>query len=152
MKKITLTAILLIIIVVSFFTISSITGCNKTSPKQLNVYVWEGYVPESVAALFEQETGIKLNIAFISDSETMLTLLKGGGKADIIMPTDHKVNLFYEYGLVQPLDLDKITNYEKVSKSLREQPWVKWDGNQIGSGEVYAIPYILISLFSSYHH
>jgi len=135
-------AVFPIIISVLLITIPLMAGCKTTTPKQLDVYVWEGYLPKSVAALFEQETGIKLNISFIADSEKMLTLLKGGGKADIIMPTDPKVNLFYANDLVQPLDLDKITNYEKVSKSLREQPWAKWDGNQMGSGEVYAIPYV----------
>jgi spermidine/putrescine transport system substrate-binding protein len=132
----------LIIILVLSFTLPTITGCKEITSKQLDIYVWEGYVPESVAALFEQETGIKLNINFIADSEKMLTLLKGGGKADIIMPTDPKINLFYEDDLVQPLDLKNITNYENVSKSLREQLWAKWDGNQMGSGEIYAVPYV----------
>ena len=58
------------------------------------------------------------------------------------MPTQSHVNRFYEAGLVQPLDLKNITNYEKVSKSLREQPWAKWDGKQMGSGEVYSVPYV----------
>ena len=122
--------------------IPSLAGCKKTTPKQLNIYTWEGYLPESVVALFEQETGVKLNIIFITDNEKMLALLKGGGKADIIMPTQAKVNMFYENGLAQPLDLKSITNYKNVSKSLREQPWAKWDGNQMGSGEIYTIPYI----------
>ena len=143
MKKITLVLIIfLTIILISFFTVSTLAGCMKTTPKQLNVYVWEGYLPESVAALFEKETGIKLNITFASDNAMMLALLKSGGKADIVMPTQWQVNRYYEAGLAQPLDLKNITNYEKVSKSLREQPWSKWDGKQMGSGEIYVIPYV----------
>lgn len=123
-------------------TLPAIQGCNNTLSGQLAVYVWEGYLPEDVATLFEKETGIKLDITLISDSEEMLTLLKGGGKADIIMPTDSKINLFYESDVVQPLNLNKIKNYEKVFDSLREQPWAKWDGRNTGSGALYAVPYV----------
>ncbi len=143
MKKNTILLLAILAAILVFFsTVSSFTCCNKTIPKQLDIYVWEGYVPEEVAALFEEETGIKLNITFITDSEKMLTLIKGGGKADVIMPTDPKIISFYENDLVQPLDLEKIPNHEKVFNSIKDQSWAKWDGSQIGSGEIYAIPYI----------
>ncbi|MFC2159966.1 PotD/PotF family extracellular solute-binding protein [Actinomycetota bacterium] len=100
-------------------------------------------MPKSVVDIFEHETGIKLNINYISTTGMMLSLLKGRGEADIIMPTHSRVSQFYEAGLVQPLDLNNISNYEKVSKSIREQSWTKWNGSQLGFGEIYAIPYIL---------
>ncbi len=126
----------------SFSNLLLLAGCNKTTPKKLDVYVWEGYLPESVVDIFEQETGIKLNIKYVYETGTMLSLLKGGGKADIIMPTHSRVSQFYEANLVQPLDLKNISNFEKVSKPIREQPWAKWDGSQMGSGKTYAIPYV----------
>ncbi len=119
-----------------------ISGCKQEIPKELNVYVWEGYLPDSAVKLFEQETSIKLNITFATDNAVMLTLLKGGGTADIIMPTQNQVNRFYESDLAQPLDLKKITNYSKVSSALRNQPWAKWDGSKMGSGDIYVIPYV----------
>jgi spermidine/putrescine transport system substrate-binding protein len=134
--------IFLIIFLVYFLTISSMIACSKTTPKMLDIHVWEGYMPESVVDKFKQETGIKLNINYISETGIMLSLLKSGGKADIIMPTHSRVSQFYETGLIQPLDLENIFNYEKVSTSIREQHWVKWDGSQLGSGETYAIPYV----------
>jgi spermidine/putrescine transport system substrate-binding protein len=142
LKKITFISIIFLIIMVFFFTVSPIVGCNKTTPKQLVVYVWEGYLPDVIADLFEQETGIKLNITFISDNDSMLTLLKGGGKADIVMPTQALLSKFYEANLAQPLDIDKIPNYEKVSEFFKDKYWARWDGNQMGSGEIYVIPYV----------
>ncbi len=118
------------------------SGADKTILKELGVYVWEGYLPEAAVNIFEQETGIKLNITFATDNSAMLTLLKGGGKADIIMPTQNQVNRFYEAGLAQPLDLNKIPNYAKVSAALRDQTWSKWDGKSMGSGDIYVIPYV----------
>ena len=118
------------------------SGTDKTLLKELGVYVWEGYLPEAAVNIFEQETGIKLNITFATDNSAMLTLLKGGGKADIVMPTQNQVNRFYEEGLAQPLDLNKIPNYAKVSAALKDQPWSKWDGKTMGSGDIYVIPYV----------
>ena len=59
-----------------------------------------------------------------------------------LQPSQNNTNRYYEADLAQPLDLDKIPNYEKVSKFFRDQPWTKWDGSQMGFGEVYAIPYV----------
>jgi len=92
--------------------------------------------------MFEGETGIKLNVNLISDNAAVLTLLKGGGMADVIMPTQNQVNRFYEEGLAQPLDLDKIANYESVADSFKQQSWSMWDGDKIGSGDTYVIPYV----------
>jgi spermidine/putrescine transport system substrate-binding protein len=131
-----------IIAVLACLIISPLSGCKKAIPKELGVYVWEGYLPEAAVKIFEQETGIKLNITFATDNSAMLTLLKGGGKADIIMPTQNQVNRFYEDGLAQPLDLNKIPNYAKVSAALKDQPWAKWDGKTMGSGDIYVIPYV----------
>jgi spermidine/putrescine transport system substrate-binding protein len=143
MKKITSALIVILtMIFVFFFILISISGCYRAIPKQLNVITWEGYVPEAAAALFEKETGIKLNISFATDNQRLLALIKGGGEADIVMPTQSNINRYYEADLVQPLDLKIITNYEKVPKSFKEQSWIKWDGKQMGSGEIYAIPYV----------
>jgi spermidine/putrescine transport system substrate-binding protein len=118
------------------------SATEQAIPKELGVYVWEGYLPETAVKIFEQETGIKLNISFATDNSSMLTLLKGGGKADVIMPTQNQVNRFYEDGLAQPLDLKKIPNYAKVSTALKDQTWAKWDGKTMGSGDIYVIPYV----------
>ena len=141
-KALHILVVFLTIISVFLSILLSLEGCRNITPTQLNVYVWEGYLPERAAGLFEQETGIKLNITFISDNDQMHTLLKGGGRADVIMPTDPKIIMFYENDLVQPLDIEKISNFKNVSRSFREQAWTKWDGSQMDSGEIYAIPYI----------
>ncbi len=131
-----------LLIIMALLLIIPSVSCKKDIPGQLSVYVWEGYLPEEAAQMFEEQTGINLNITYATDNAMMLTLLRGGGKADIIMPTQNQVNRFYEDGLAQPLDLKKIPNYEKVSSALKNQPWAKWDGKQMGSGDVYVIPYV----------
>jgi spermidine/putrescine transport system substrate-binding protein len=114
----------------------------KTELKSLNIYVWEGYLPQKAVEMFEEETGIKLNISLTSDNGTMITLLEGGGKADLIMPTQNQVNRLYEQGLALPLDLSKIPNYKNVGDSFKNQSWSMWDGKTMGLGDTYVIPYV----------
>jgi spermidine/putrescine-binding protein len=131
---------ILIVIMTLFIALSA---CEvKAVPAELDVYVWEGYLPDEVAEMFEEETGIKLNINFIADNASVFTLLKGGGHADIIMPTQNQVNRFYTEDLAQPLDLNKIPHYENVTDSFKDQEWSMWDGTQLGSGDTYVIAYV----------
>lgn len=118
-------------------------GCRSEKAKDdLTVYIWEGYLPDTVAEMFEQETGITLNVNLISDNASIFTLLKGGGDADIIMPTQNQVNRFYEEGLALAMDMDKIENYQNVTDPFRGQSWSMWDGSRMGSGDTYVIPYV----------
>jgi len=115
---------------------------NKKELKSLNIYVWEGYLPQKAVELFEKETGIKLNISLAADNGTMITLLEAGGSADIIMPTQNQVNRLYEKNLAMPLDLSKIPNYKNMDNSFKNQSWSMWDGNAMGLGDTYVIPYV----------
>lgn len=115
---------------------------EEENPGILDIHVWEGYLPEKVIKMFEEETGIKLNITLAADNGTMITLLEGGGKADIIMPTQNQVNRLYEQKLASPLELDKIPNYKNVGDSFKNQQWSMWDGTSMGSGDTYVIPYV----------
>jgi spermidine/putrescine transport system substrate-binding protein len=143
LKKITqISIIFLIIILILFFTASLLAGCNQTTHKILKIYVWDGYVPEKVADLFKKETGIQLNITLLANNDKMITFLQEGGKADIVMPTLISLNKYYDAGLAQALELNKIPNFEKIFQSFRNQSLIKWDGSQLGYGDIYAIPYI----------
>jgi spermidine/putrescine transport system substrate-binding protein len=134
---------MLIFITTLFMVLTSCKGEAAPEVKgELDVYVWEGYLPEKVAEMFEEETGIKLNVNFIADNATIFTLLKGKGKADIIMPTQNQVNRFYVEELARPLDLDKIPNYKNVADSFKDQDWSMWDGTQLGAGDTYVIAYV----------
>jgi len=134
---------IMFLLVIALLLTLFIPACKKTGePQELTVYVWEGYLPDSVAEMFEQETGINLNINLITGNDEMFTLLKGGGQADIIMPTQNQVNRFYVENLAQPLNLDKIPNYANVAESFKGEDWSMWDGQQLGSGDTYVIAYV----------
>jgi len=134
---------LLVIIAAAASILLSFMGCKgEEAGDELTIYVWEGYLPQSVIESFEEETGITLNVNLISDNASVFTLLKGGGKADIIMPTQNQVNRFYDEDLALALDLDKMGNYQNVADSFKGQSWSMWDGSSMGAGDTYVVPYV----------
>ena len=132
-----------IVIIIMIIILVLFAGCKVDhASKELTVFVWEGYLPEAVVTLFEEETEINLNINLISDNASIFTLLKGGGEADIIMPTQNQVNRFYAEDLAQSLDLGKLENYTNITGAFKDQKWSMWDGSQTGAGQTYVIPYV----------
>lgn len=111
-------------------------GSSASAPqKQLNLYVWTEYVPESVLKKFEQETGIKVNVSTFSSNEDMLAKVKSEaeGTYDILQPTDYMVAQLIAQGLLQPLDKEKLPNLSNIRESYLD---LSYDpGNQ------YSVPY-----------
>ena len=77
MQKAVKTIVAVLALILMIFLISSAAaGCKKDIPKNFQLYVWEGYLPEAAAQMFEEQTGIKLNITYATDNAMMLALAK----------------------------------------------------------------------------
>ena len=65
------------------------------SDNALNVFAWSGMLDTDYMAVFEQETGIKVNLSFYESNEELLVKLRStGGKGyDLILPSDYAITL-----------------------------------------------------------
>lgn len=60
--------------------------------KNLSIFCWSEYIPQSVIDKFSKETGIKVSVENYASNEEMLAkLLSGGGVYDIIQPSEYVV-------------------------------------------------------------
>lgn len=72
---------------------------------QLNLFGWSEYVPQPVLEGFARETGIKVNFETYSSNEEMLAkLVAGGGRYDLVQPSDYTAEAMIRRKLLQPLD------------------------------------------------
>ncbi|MFU0833986.1 MAG: Putrescine-binding periplasmic protein [Oscillospiraceae bacterium] len=112
------------------------TQSASNQSKELNLYIWTEYMPQSVLDEFEKETGIHVNVSTYSTNEDMLAKVKASnpGIYDIVVPTDYMVKMMIDQGLLQKLDKSKITNISNVDSSYLDQYFDK--GNQ------YSLPYL----------
>lgn len=88
-------------------------GCSKpVEPnKQLNIYTWDAFIPDEIIKDFEAQTGIKVNISFYDNNDTMLAkLITGVTDYDIVSPSTDYVQFMIKAGLIEKLDKSKLQN------------------------------------------
>ncbi len=93
---------------------------------EINVYNWGEYISDGaddsldVNALFEKETGIKVNYTTFDSNENMYNKLKSGGaNYDIVIPSDYMIGRLIDEGLVQKLDFSNIPNYSNIMEKYK---------------------------------
>lgn len=103
-------------------------GCNT-----LNVFNWGEYVGEDTISDFEEKYNVSVNYSVFASNEEMYTKLLGGESYDVLVPSDYMIERLIQEDLLREIDLDKITNYDKLSASVLELPY--------DPENTYSIPY-----------
>jgi len=89
-------------------------------PKELNLFCWSEYVPQSVIDAFTAKTGIKVNVQNYASNEEMLQkLLSGGGQYDLIQPSEYIVEAMMKEDMLMPLDHSLIPNIVNLAPEFR---------------------------------
>ncbi len=103
----------------------------------LNVYNWGEYIDDEtldVNALFEKETGIKINYKTFESNESMYTLLESGAaQYDVVIPSDYMIGKMIEKGMLAKLDFANIPNYQYIDDAYK--------GLEYDPQNEYSVPY-----------
>jgi spermidine/putrescine transport system substrate-binding protein len=125
-------------------------SCKGEESITLYVYNWGEYISDgsdgtlNVNEAFEEyckrELGmnVKVNYSTFSSNEEMYAKIESGASQyDVIIPSDYTIQLMIEKGLLAPLNLEKIPNYEYIMDSFKGENvyYEPHDGN------VYSVPY-----------
>lgn len=104
--------------------------------KEVNIYIWAGYLPTSVIEQFTKETGIKINLAEFDSNETLFAKLKTSPKAgyDIIVPSSYYVDRMQRQGMLYKIDKNRLSNFKYLNPAFLHKPF---DPNND-----FSIPYI----------
>ncbi len=104
---------------------TSASGKAKASSgKSLNVIVWEGTWSEDMFKDFTKETGIDVNISYISNTDELLTkLINGSATYDVMDLEGAYVKTFIKNGLLEKIDDDKVPNQSNIiDEYMKEGP------------------------------
>lgn len=99
-----------------FGTLSCTFEKNPSSPtpgekKTVNLFVWPNYVSTESIEQFENQTGLKVNIAHFASNEELLAKLQAGAQGyDLLVPSDYMVRVMIQLGLLEPLQAEFLTN------------------------------------------
>lgn len=132
MKKVISLIALVMALMLAAMPLTALADETKT----LNIISWEGYVDEDTIAAFENETGIDVIWSPMSSIDEMLLKVQqsGGEGYDLILSSDYSLDILRQEGLLQPLDMSKLSNYGNLNPLYLNQ---FYDPNN-----EYVIPYV----------
>ena len=120
---------------IAFFGLTIGLFTPWTHAEELNLFAWSEYVPQTVLDGFKKETGITVNYETYASNEEMLAkLLAGGGKYDIIQPSEYTVEALIKDGKLAELDHSKLPNLKNIDPAFSQMSY--------DPGEKYSVPYM----------
>ncbi len=128
-----------ITLMLSTVAISVIGLTQAASAETLRLLTWGGYAPEDVVALFEAETGHKVEVTK-SNNEEMIAKLRatGGGGFDLAQPSQDRIaGPQAEFGIYKPMDLSRIDSSLFITSMLEATK-----ANTTVDGAVYGVPHV----------
>ena len=87
---------------------------------RLDLTTWPNYHDLKNFEDFTAQTGVAVNVNVFGSNEEMLAKLQAGGTGwDVFVPTNYTIPTYAKLGLIEPLDLSKIPNFDAASFEAR---------------------------------
>ena len=106
---------------------------------EIRVLNWQGYGSDEpwAVAMFEKATGFKVVHDYFNSEQEMLTKLRTSpGAYDVVLLNSNFVPQAVSEGLVQAVNVSKITHFQDLNPALRDSPLL------VHNGEHYAISWV----------
>jgi spermidine/putrescine transport system substrate-binding protein len=89
---------------------------------KLTYFTWSGYELPAFHQEYLDQHPDAVDISFFNDDDEAFTKVRAGFRPDLAHPCYDKVERWKEAGLIQPIDLNRIKNWEKVFAVFRQLP------------------------------
>lgn len=114
MKKTFSTALKTAAVILTALTV--LTGCSKEQKKELYLFNWTYYTPDSVIKQFSEEYGVTVHVDNFASNEEMFAKLKAGASGyDIVFPSQDYSAIMIAENMLAEIDHSKIPNLSNVS-------------------------------------
>ncbi|MEM9812371.1 MAG: extracellular solute-binding protein [Pseudomonadota bacterium] len=103
---------------------------------EVNVWAYDGFVPDDFKAAFEDDTGIKVNIRLVDDQGKQFNLLaaeRSSPTADVVTVAGHRFLQFIDSDLIAPLDVGRLSNWGGIRPVFSESDWATVRGEKWGA-------------------
>jgi spermidine/putrescine-binding protein len=140
--------------------INFLAACDNSEPLKLSFLNWQDYIGDTTLRDFETATGIDVTYQTYASNDGLEWLLnqassvrrggRRGSSYDLCVPSNDVIPRFYRAGLIQDLDVSKITGLENLRDDVRNLPFdpdnkfaIPWATGTTGiayDSSVFAIP------------
>lgn len=136
---------MMVVLLVIMVSIPLFAGCGSSKTvsgdggqaKELNIFNWSEYLPQSVLDAYREKTGVDVKIATYASNEEMLAKMMAGGadQYDLVVPSNYVIQAMIKQKLLQPLDKANIPNIKNITPDLLDMDYDK--------GNAYTVPYMV---------
>jgi spermidine/putrescine transport system substrate-binding protein len=98
-------------------------------------FTWEGYGDPPFLADYQAAYGEAPQVSIYPDEDEAFAKMRAGYKPDVMMPCSYEFPRWQEAGLIQPIELSKLRNWDKIAPTLRDLP-----DTSAGPGKVWFVP------------
>ncbi|KAF1053267.1 MAG: Putrescine-binding periplasmic protein SpuD [Stenotrophomonas maltophilia] len=110
-------------------------GENGNLGDRVTLATWPNYHSPDNLDAFAKATGARVQMNVFGSNEEMLAKLQAGGSGwDVFVPTNYTISTYVKLGLIEPLDLSRIPNFDP--KAFQE----RFMAQGTVDGKVYAVP------------
>ena len=101
----------------------------------MSLATWPNYHDPASFEAFTAATGVAVEVNVFGSNEEMLAKLQAGGTGwDLFVPTNYTISTYAGLGLIDPLDLSKVPNFDPSTQNTR------FTAEGTVDGKVYALP------------
>ena len=99
-----------------------LAGCASESPmpKELILYNWVEYMPQSVIDTFEEKYGITVTYIAYESQEEVVASIQSGNIYDLVVLGPEFIPQLAQENLIKPIDYRNIPNFKNVSANFRD--------------------------------
>ena len=114
---------------------SSAFAATPDLGKKMSLATWPNYHDPANLEAFTKATGVAVAMNVFGSNEEMLAKLQAGGSGwDVFVPTNYTISTYVKLGLIEPLDLSKVPNFDKGQFDKR------FTSEGTIAGKTYGIP------------
>ncbi len=126
-------------LLLTFALLALAASADASAARRLRILTWQDYVPPDVAADFEKETGIHIEVTLANNEEIIARLRASGGSGfDLVQPTHDRVAGAEEtYHIYRPLDESRLPLQRYIPQLLESVR-----KNTTLHGRLYGTPYL----------
>lgn len=103
---------------------------------EVNIWAYDGFVPDDFKRQFESETGIRVNIRLVADQGLQFNLLAAEAPnptVDILTVAGHRFLQFIDSDLLAPIDTGRLSNWGNINPVYSESDWATINGEKWGA-------------------
>jgi len=94
------------------------------------VFTWEGWEVPELHAAYVAKYGSSPNISIFADEEEAFAKMRAGFKVDLTQPCTYKLPIWYDAGIILPIDTSRLSNWPDIIPTLKNIPGTVIDGKQ----------------------